>query len=60
MYRCFSVILDANEEADEMQEAVLTFEDDAVSSTSGSGRKASTISVTLREAVIKSGARYSK
>ena len=43
-----------------MQEAVLTFGDDAVSSTSGSDRKTSTISVTLREAVIKSGVRYSK
>ena len=60
MYRCFFVFLDVNEEADEMQEAVLIFGDDAVSSTSGSGRKTSTISVTLREAVIKSGARYSK
>ena len=43
-----------------MQEAVLTFGDDAVSSTSGSDRKTSTISVTLREAVIKGGVRYSK
>lgn len=60
MYRCFCVFLDADEEADEMQEAVLTFKDDAVASTSGSDRKTSTISVTLREAVIKSGVRYSK
>lgn len=48
---------DADEERGEVQEAVLTFANDE-DAPSGSDRKTSTISVTLREEVIKSSASF--
>ena len=59
---CFSVHVLLDHDPDEERDEVVTFADDghADSSSSSADRKTSTISVTLREEVIKSGPRYSK